>query len=215
MVLKLLQQHRIYPNRKKCHIGSKRVEYLGHIISSEGVSADKEKIRAMEECITRPLTNLLQKDQFQWGKDSKEAFERLKRAMTMVPVVSMPDFNALFVVELHASGSGLGEVLMQNQKPIAYFSQALSERQKMNSVSKRKLMAIVFDVQKWRHYLIGRKFVVITDQKTLRFLLEQREVNLDYQRWLTNLLLFDFEIKYKLGLENRAEDALSRKVITA
>lgn len=93
---------------------------------------------------------------------------------------------------------------------MAYFSQALPPLHRLKAVYERELMAIVFVVQKWRPYLLGRKFVVRTDQKSLKFLLEQRVIAGDYQKWIAKLLGYDFSIEFKRGLDNTAADALSR-----
>ena len=100
---------------------------------------------------------------------------------------------------------------MQNQRPIAYFSQVLIAWAWRKSVYERELMAIVLVIQKWRPYLLGRRFIVRIDQQSLKFLLEQQMVTEEHQRWLSKLLGYDFEIQYRPGLENKVTDTLSRR----
>lgn len=94
--------------------------------------------------------------------------------MTTTPVLALPDFNKIFVIESDASGAGIGAVLMQEGRPIAYASKALSPSYLSLSIYDREMLAIIHAVTKWRPYLIGRRFQIRTDHKSLKYFLEQK-----------------------------------------
>jgi len=161
--------------------------------------------------IAAPLTQLLKKNSFNWGDEAETAFEALKRAVTNPPVLVLPNFSKPFLIECDASGKGIGAVLMQQQRPIAYFSQALKGRFLLLSTYEKELMALVSAVKKWRPYLLGHPFTIKTDHQSLKFLLEQKIGTPMQQRWVSKLLGYDFLVEYKKGQDNKVADALSRR----
>ena len=156
------------------------------------------------------LMRLLKKENFVWDEEATNVVLKLKDAMKVFLVLALSNFKQAFKIENDASGVGLGTVLMQQGWPIAFLSHALTGRSQQKSVYERELMAIVFAVQKWHHYLLGWHFIVRTNQRGLKFLLEQRMVATEYQHWLTKLMGFDFEIQYRPDKKNKVVDALSR-----
>ena len=97
--------------------------------------------------MARPLIELTKKDNFKWGVESQQAFEELKRRLTTAPVLALPDFTKQFVIESDASGGGIGAILMQDKRPIAYFSKALGRRNLTKSAYEKEMMAIVLAIQ--------------------------------------------------------------------
>ncbi|CAJ2651202.1 unnamed protein product [Trifolium pratense] len=221
-----------------CKFGCEQIEYLGHIISGAGVSVDPDKVKCMLEWpepksvkgvrgflgltgyyrkfikdygkLAKPLTELTKKDNFVWSPDATAAFNIMKQVMTSPPVLVLPNFELPFEVECDASGRGIGAVLMQQRKPIAFFSKALFDGNLAKSIYEKESMALVLCIQHWRHYLLGKQFIVYTDHKSLKHFLQQRVTSPDQQGWLAKLLGYQFEVKYKPGMENKAADALSR-----
>jgi hypothetical protein len=120
--------------------------------------------------IAKPLTQLLKKDAFGWLPLAEHAFEKLNEAMTRAPILALPDFSKGFVVECDACGSGIGVVLMQERRPIAYFIQALQGHNLQLSTYEKEMLALVIAVQKLRPYLLGSHFIIHTDHQSLQYL---------------------------------------------
>jgi hypothetical protein len=215
------------------------VAYLGHVISAEGVAMDADKVAAVSAwppprsarglrgflglagyyrkfirdfgLIAAPLTRLLRRDSFTWDKDAEDAFQALKRALTTGPVLQMPDFDKLFLVDCDASGVGFGAVLHQGAGPVAFFSRPFAARHLKLAAYERELIGLVQAVRHWRPYLWGRQFLVRTDHYSLKYLLDQRLSTVPQHQWISKLFGFDFTVEYRPGRLNTVADALSRR----
>jgi hypothetical protein len=123
--------------------------------------------------LAKPLTNLLKKKQFAWSDEAQAAFELLKVSMSSTLVLALPDFNKQFVVETDASDAGLGAVLMQDNRPIAYLSKPLSASNKFLSIYEKEFLALIMAVEKWMPYLQRQEFLIKIDHRSLAYLNEQ------------------------------------------
>ena len=171
------------------------MEYLGHIVSHEGVKVDPNKIKAIKEWkfpttiknlrgflvltgyyrkfvknygrIEAPLTTLLKNDAFSWSTEANKAFEHLKEAMCLAPVLAMPEFTKTFIVECDALGNGIGVVLMQGGRPISFESRSIKGKYLQKAINEKEILEILHALRKWRPYLMGRHFKVKTDHDSL------------------------------------------------
>ncbi|GJV27714.1 putative reverse transcriptase domain-containing protein [Tanacetum coccineum] len=240
LILNLLKKEELYAKFSKCEFWLSKVQFLGHVIDSEGIHVDPAKIEAIKDWaspktpteirqflglagyyrrfiegfskIARPMTKLTQKSvKFEWGEKAEAAFQLLKQKLCSAPILALPEGSENFVVYCDASHKGLGAVLMQREKVIAYASRQLKVHEKNYTTHDLELGAVVFALKMWRHYLYGTKCVVFTDHKSLQHILDQKELNMRQRRWLELLSDYDCEIRYHPGKANVVADALSRK----
>ena len=240
LILDLLKREQLYAKFSKCEFWIKEVQFLGHIVNENGVQVDPSKIEAVKSWnqpktpteirsflglagyyrrfisnfskIAVPLTALTHKGKsFDWGPKQEEAFQTLKRRLCEAPILTLPDGNDDFVVYCDASNQGLGCVLMQRGKVIAYASRQLKIHEKNYTTHDLELGAVVFALKIWRHYLYGTKCVIFTDHKSLQHILDQKELNMRQRRWVELLNDYDCDIRYHPGKANVVADALSRK----
>ncbi|GJW43646.1 putative reverse transcriptase domain-containing protein [Tanacetum coccineum] len=204
-VLELLKKEKLYAKFSKCEFWIPKVQFLGHVIDSQGIHVDPTKIESIKDWespktpteirqflglagyyrrfiegfskIAKSMTKLTQKGvKFDWGDKQEAAFQLLKQKLCSAPILALPEGSEDFVVYCDASHKGL-----------------------------------VFSLKLWRHYLYGTKCTVFTDHKSLQHILNQKELNMRQRRWLELLSDYDCEIRYHPGKANVVADALSRK----
>ncbi|GJW83717.1 putative reverse transcriptase domain-containing protein [Tanacetum coccineum] len=165
--------------------------------------------------IAKPMTKLTQKSvKYEWNEKAEAAFQLLKKKLCSALILALPEGSENFVVYCDASHKGLGAVLIQKEKLIAYASRQLKIHKKNYTTHDLELGAVVFALKMWRHYLYGTKYVVFTDHKSLQHILDQKELNMRQRRWLELLSDYDCEIRYhpeKANAEARKEENFGTK----
>jgi len=163
------------------------------------------------------LTNLLKgaKGKFTWTKEAEESFKWLKKALVSSPVLISPDYTKPFILACDASRDGVGCALMQsdqegNERPVAFMSKKLNSAQKNYSVTELECLAAVLGVKKFRPYLEGQAFTIVTDHASLKWLMQQKELSGRLARWSLKLQAFNFNIEHRKGTQNIVPDALSK-----
>jgi hypothetical protein len=162
--------------------------------------------------LVKPLTSLLEKGkEFKWDEACQKCFEELKKRLTTTPILVVLDIHKGFDVYCDASHLGLGCVLMQKGKVIAYASRQLTKHDKNYPTHDLELADVVHALKIWRHYRIGNKCKIFTYHKSLKYIFTQKELNLRQRRWLELIKDYDLEIQYHPGKANVVADALSHK----
>nr|GEV37059.1 putative reverse transcriptase domain-containing protein [Tanacetum cinerariifolium] len=182
IILELIRKEKLYAKFSKCDFWIRTVQFLGHLIDSQGLHVDPAKIEAVKNWASPTTPTEIQ------GNDD-------------------------FVIYCDASIQGLGAVLMQREKVIAYASRQLKPHEENYTTHDLELRAVVFALKIWRHYLYGTKCIVFTDHKSLQHVLNQKELTMRQRRWLELLADYDCEIRYHPGKTNVVADALSLKRI--
>nr|GFB76709.1 putative reverse transcriptase domain-containing protein [Tanacetum cinerariifolium] len=225
LILELLKKEKLFRKVSKCEFWLQEVHFLGHVVNSEDIHVDPNKIEAVKNWkppktpteirsflglagyyrqfiasfskIAKPLTLLTQKNKkFEWGDEQKNSFQTLKDMLCDAPILALPKGTDDFVVYCDTSNHGFGCVLMQRNKVIAYASIQLKIHEKNYTTQDLELGAVVFALKMWRHYLYGTKSVIYTDHKSLQHIFDQKELNMRQRRWIELFSDYDCEIRF-------------------
>ena len=216
----------------KCNLFKSEVSYLGHVVNESGIKPDPEKVERIHSwptpttvsdvrsflglcsyyrrfirgfsSIAGPMNKLTEKSQpFDWTAECETAFLNLKQAIVSDNVMAYPNDEGMFILDTDASAAGIGAVLSQMQWDEV-------KQQRRYCTTRRELLAVVSFVRHFRHFLLGRKFLIRTDHSSLRWIMSFREPTDQMARWIEILAQFDFVIEHRAGKKHANADALSR-----
>ena len=222
LVLQLLREHSLCAKRPKCHLNAPELEFLGHVVGADGIRVDPKKTAVVTEWtvpqsvsklrsflgltsyfrrfiqayanIVGPLNNLLRKDvPYEWTSACQQAFDGVKVALTMAPVLVMPDYAQPFELIADACGFGIGAALLQEGRPIAFLCKQFPAAERNYTVGEQELLAVVHAMRTWRCYLEGVSadmFTVVTDHNPLTYLQTQTTLSRRQARWSEYLQMF-------------------------
>jgi len=240
IVMEKLRDERLFTKFKKCEFWLEEVSFLGHVVNKNGLAVDPAKVQAVVDwemptsvreirsflglagyyrrfiagfsSLSGPLTALTKKNApFVWCDKCEASFQELKHRLVTAPVLTLPMESVGYVVYTDASKKGLGCVLMQQVRVVAYASRQLKEHEKNYIIHDLELAAVVHALKIWRHYLYGEKCEIHTDHQSLKYIFTQRDLNMRQRRWLEVLKDYDSQMFYHLAKANVVADALSRK----
>ena len=236
--MNIVKKYGLTLNEKKCIFGSTLINLLGYTIENNNIRPDKERLKPLLDLpvptdtaslkralgmlahyskwvnnFSNQIKPLIGITHFPLSNDAKNCFESLKGAIAKASLVAISD-NETFTVETDASEYAIAATLSQNSRPVAFFSRTLTDSERRHSSIEKEANAIVESLRKWRHYLMGRHFILITDQQSVAFMFGQKHSskikNEKIERWRLELSSYKYDIIYRPGRENIVADALSR-----
>ena len=249
-ILQAFRDAQLYCKLSKCQFAMQSVPFLGHIVSAQGLQTDPKKVQAVQDwptpqnvpdvraflglaqyfakfiegysTITVPLSNLIRKSvQWNWTDACDAAFQAIKHALTHAPVLALPNPDLPYEVVTDACQTGLGAVLLQQGKPVAFAGRKLKGAEERYSTTDQELLGVMFALEQWRCYLHGAKhdFTIVTDHNPNTYFQTQPNLSNRQARWSDKLQSYHFEWQYRPGKKNVA-DPISRQafmssVITA
>ncbi|GJR40630.1 putative CCCH-type zinc finger family protein [Tanacetum coccineum] len=184
---------------------------IHEICSFHGLASFYRRFIHNFSIIISPITECMKGGKFSWSQQAEAAFSLLKSKVTEAPVLILPDFQEVFEVHCDASGVGIGGVISQKCRPIAFFSEKLNDTRRKYSTYDKEFYAIVRSLEYWRHYLVSKEFILYSDHEALKYINGQHKLKPRHAKCVKFLQAYSFSIRHKAGALNKVADALSRK----